>query len=194
MNAESIKSTPLCDKHVALGAKMVPFAGWNMPVQYSSPIDEHKAVRECSGLFDVSHMGEIDVKGNDAFAYLQLLCTNDLTTMTPGRCRYSMMCYEDGGVVDDVLVYKYADDHYMVVVNAGNIDKDYEWFKQHVFGDVAVENQSPSWGQLALQGPRFMEVMNAVGYEGEIPEKNYTFTKDMVVGGVKCLVSRTGYT
>lgn len=191
---DNLKKTPLYDKHVELGGKMVDFGGWNMPVQYSSPIEEHNVVRNCCGLFDVSHMGEVDVKGKDAFAYLQKLCTNDLTTMTPGRCRYSMMCYENGGVVDDVLVYKYDDEHYMVVVNAGNIDKDFAWFCDHVFGDVVVENQSPSWGQLALQGPRFMEVLEAAGYEGTVPEKNYTFTPEMTVAGIKCLVSRTGYT
>jgi len=191
---DELKKTPLYDTHVALGGKMVDFGGWNMPVQYSSPIEEHKAVRECVGLFDVSHMGEIVVKGAGAFDYLQLLCTNDLTTMTPGRCRYSMLCYEDGGIVDDVLVYKFADDHYMVIVNAGNIDKDYEWFLKHKTADVTIENQSPNWGQLALQGPRFMEVMEAAGYEGALPEKYYTFTPDMTVAGIKCLVSRTGYT
>jgi len=191
---DELKRTPLYEKHVAMGGRMVDFGGWDMPVQYTSPIDEHNAVRNCAGLFDVSHMGEVDVSGKDAFAYLQKLCTNDLTTMTPGRCRYSMMCYESGGVVDDILVYKHADDHYMIVVNAGNTDKDYAWFCDHVFGDVKVVNESAEWGQLALQGPRFMEVLNAAGFTGELPEKNYTFTPDMTVGGVKCLVSRTGYT
>ena len=191
---EDLKKTPLYQTHLTLGGKMVDFGGWALPVQYSSIIEEHKAVRERCGLFDVSHMGELDVRGKDAFAYLQKLCTNDLTTMTPGRCRYSMLCYENGGVVDDVLVYKYDDEHYLVVVNAGNTDKDYAWFKEHLFGDVILENQSPAWAQLALQGPTFMQVLEAAGYEGEIPAKNYTFTPSVKVGGIECLISRTGYT
>ena len=191
---DNLKKTPLYEKHAALGGKIVDFGGWALPVQYSSPIEEHTIVRTCCGLFDVSHMGEIDVTGKDAFAYLQKLCTNDLTTMTPGRCRYSMLCYEDGGIVDDILVYKHSDDHYMIVVNAGNVDKDFAWFSEHVFGDVQAVNQSGQWAQLALQGPRFMEVLTAAGYIGEIPAKNYTFTPEMTVAGVKCLVSRTGYT
>ncbi|MDR0840171.1 MAG: glycine cleavage system aminomethyltransferase GcvT [Christensenellaceae bacterium] len=191
---DNLKKTPLYQTHVDLGGKMVDFGGWALPVQYSSIIEEHRAVREACGLFDVSHMGEVDVRGKDAFAYLQKLCTNDLTTMTPGRCRYSMMCYADGGVVDDILVYKHSDDHYMIVVNAGNADKDYAWFEEHVFGDVQLENQSPAWAQLALQGPLFQKVLDAVGYTGEIPAKNYTFTPKVIVGGIKCLVSRTGYT
>lgn len=189
-----LKKTPLYDRHVSLGGKIVDFGGWAMPVQYSSPIDEHKAVRTNVGLFDVSHMGEVDVTGKDAFAYLQKLCTNDLTTMTPGRCRYSMLCYEDGGTVDDILVYKYDDEHYLVIVNAGNTDKDFAWFQDHVFGDVKVENQSSQWGQLALQGPNFQKVLDAVGYEGEIPQKNYTFVPSIKVGGINCMMSRTGYT
>ncbi len=191
---DNLKKTPLYDRHAALGGRIVDFGGWALPVQYTSPIEEHTAVRTGCGLFDVSHMGEIDVTGKDTFAYLQNLCTNDLTTMTPGRCRYSMLCYEDGGIVDDILVYKHSDDHYMIVVNAGNTDKDFAWFSEHMFGDVKAVNQSAQWAQLALQGPRFMEVMNAAGYIGEIPLKNYTFTPEMTVAGVKCLVSRTGYT
>lgn len=191
---DELRKTPLYQTHVDLGGKMVDFGGWALPVQYSSILEEHTAVRKCCGLFDVSHMGELDVTGKDAFAYLQKLCTNDLTTMTPGRCRYSMLCYDDGGVVDDVLIYKHDDAHYLVVVNAGNTDKDYAWFKSHVFGDVKVENQSAQWAQLALQGPRFMDVLEAAGYEGELPAKNYTFTPSLTVAGVTCLVSRTGYT
>lgn len=191
---ENLKKTPLYAAHVALGGKIVDFGGWAMPVQYSSPIEEHKAVRSFCGLFDVSHMGEVDIKGQDAFAYLQLLCTNDLTTMTPGRCRYSMLCYADGGIVDDVLVYKFAEDHYLIIANAGNTDKDFAWFQEHVFGDVQVKNESAGWAQLALQGPCFMDVLHAVGFEGEIPEKNYSFVPEMQVAGIPCLMSRTGYT
>lgn len=191
---DELKKTPLYAAHIALNGKMVDFGGWALPVQYSSIIDEHMAVRERAGLFDVSHMGEIIVRGNDSFDYIQKLVTNDITTMTPGRCRYAVMCYEDGGAVDDVLIYKYADDHYMLVVNASNTAKDFAWMKELVFGDVVVTDESPLWAQIALQGPKHGEVLAAAGYEGEIPAKNYTFTDGNIVGGVQCLVSRTGYT
>ena len=123
-NLDSLKKTPLFERHAALGGKMVDFGGWALPVQYSSILDECKAVRERCGLFDVSHMGEVDIYGNDAFKYVQKMVTNDVTTMTPGRCRYAIMCYENGGAVDDVLIYKFADDHYMFIVNAGNAKAD----------------------------------------------------------------------
>ena len=191
---DSLKKTPLYEAHLALNAKMVDFGGWALPVQYSSILEEHKAVREACGLFDVSHMGELYVRGKDAFSYLQHMLTNDLTGMTPGRCRYSMVCYENGGVVDDILVYMYSDDFYLLVVNASNADKDFEWFASHAQGDVTVTNESKNYAQLALQGPRFLEVLKNAGVETGIPEKNYTFTQNLNVGGVNCLVSRTGYT
>lgn len=191
---DELKKTPLYEAHIALGGKMVDFGGWALPVQYTSIIEEHKAVRSCCGLFDVSHMGEVFVEGNSAFDYIQNLVTNDITTMTPGRCRYAVMCYPDGGAVDDVLIYKFADDRYMLVVNAANTAKDIDWMKQNVMGDVVIRDESPLWAQLALQGPKFEEVLRAAGYEGEIPAKNYTFTENNIVAGVKCLVSRTGYT
>ncbi|MEG1547395.1 MAG: glycine cleavage system aminomethyltransferase GcvT [Clostridia bacterium] len=190
---DELKKTPLYQTHIALGGKMVDFGGWALPVQYSSILEEHRAVRECCGLFDVSHMGEVFVSGKDAFAYLQHMLTNDITTMTPGRCRYSMVCYDDGGVVDDILVYKDDDTHYMLIVNASNTDKDYEWFASHSCGDVKVENRSAEFAQLALQGPRFMDVLSALGASA-IPEKNYTFIEHGNVGGVDCVISRTGYT
>lgn len=191
---DELKKTPLYEAHIALGGKMVDFGGWALPVQYSSIIEEHKAVRTACGLFDVSHMGEVFVVGNSAFDYIQNLVTNDITTMTPGRCRYAVMCYEDGGAVDDVLIYKFADDRYMLVVNAANTAKDIEWMKKNVIGDVQIIDESPLWAQLALQGPRFEEILKAAGYYGEIPAKNYTFTDNNIVAGVRCLVSRTGYT
>ena len=191
---DNLKKTPLFETHVSLGGKIVDFGGWALPVQYSSILDECKAVRERCGLFDVSHMGEVDVYGADAYAFIQKMVTNDVTTMTPGRCRYAIMCYEDGGAVDDVRIYKYADDHYMLIVNAGNTDKDFAWLSEHTFGDVKVVNNSAKWGQLALQGPQHQAVLDAAGFEGEIPMKYYTFNDKMVVAGIPCLVSRTGYT
>ena len=139
-------------------------------------------------------MGEVDIIGNDAYAYMQKMVTNDVTSMTPGRCRYAVMCYDNGGAVDDVLIYKFADDHYMLIVNAGNTDKDFAWLSEHAFGDVQVINNSAKWGQLALQGPLHQAVLDAAGFEGEIPQKYYTFNDKMTVAGIPCLVSRTGYT
>ena len=191
---DTLKKTPLYDVHIALGGKMVDFGGWALPVQYSSILEEHKAVRERCGLFDVSHMGELWVSGEGAFPYLQYMLTNDITTMTPGRCRYSMVCYEDGGTVDDVLVYKYSDTDYLVVVNASNTEKDFEWFAAHAIPTVQVENKSAEYAQLALQGPKFMQVLEAAGVDGAIPEKNYTFVQETKVAGIPCIVSRTGYT
>lgn len=194
-NFDTLKKTPLYDRHIALGGKIVDFGGWALPVQYASGIlEECKAVRQRAGLFDVSHMGEVDIIGSGAYDYVQKLVTNDVTSMTPGRCRYAVLCYENGGAVDDVLIYKYADDHYMFIVNAGNTDKDFEWMKQNVFGDVQVINNSSKWGQLALQGPKHQAVLDAAGFEGELPMKYYTFNDKMIVAGVPCLVSRTGYT
>lgn len=193
-NFDNLKKTPLFEKHCALGGKIVDFGGWALPVQYTSILDECKAVRERAGLFDVSHMGEVDIIGNDAYAYMQKMVTNDVTSMTPGRCRYAVMCYDNGGAVDDVLIYKFADDHYMLIVNAGNTDKDFAWLSEHAFGDVRVINNSAKWGQLALQGPLHQAVLDAAGFEGEIPQKYYTFNDKMTVAGIPCLVSRTGYT
>ncbi len=191
---EELKKTPLYETHIALGGRMVDFGGWALPVQYKSIVEEHKAVRENAGLFDVSHMGEARITGKDAFAYLQKILTNDITTMTPGRCRYSMMCYENGGTVDDVLVYKYSDEDYLLVINAGNTAKDIDWFNKNKFGDVVVTDESPLWAQLALQGPKFTDVLERAGVAGELPQKNYTFVAQTSVAGIKCMVSRTGYT
>ncbi len=191
---DNLKKTPLYDTHVELNGKMVDFGGWALPVQYSSIIDEHRAVRERVGLFDVSHMGEVTVTGSGARTYIQNLITNDISNMKPGRVRYSPVCYENGGTVDDILVYMLDNDKYLLVVNAGNTDKDYEWFQRHAADGVTLENQSASWAQLALQGPLFMDVLNRAGYEGDLPVKNYTFVENMNVAGVPCLVSVTGYT
>ena len=192
---DNLKKTPLYQRHIDLGGKMVDFGGWALPVQYASGIlEECKAVRQRAGLFDVSHMGEVDIIGSGAYDYIQKLVTNDITSMTPGRCRYAVLCYENGGAVDDVLIYKYSDDHYMFIVNAGNTDKDFAWMQEHVFGDVQVINNSAKWGQLALQGPKHQAVLDAAGFEGELPMKYYTFNDKMVVAGIPCLVSRTGYT
>ena len=145
--------TPLYDAHVKLGGKIVPFAGYLLPVQYEGVIAEHLAVRHKAGLFDVSHMGEITMKGKGALASLNHLLTNDFTNMPIGKVRYSLMCYDDGGVVDDLLVYKFDDEDYYIVVNASNRHKDFAYMKDRILEDTVIEDISDSVAQIALQGP-----------------------------------------
>ena len=186
--------TPLYEVHEKAGGRIVPFAGYLLPVQYSSVIDEHLAVRNAAGLFDVSHMGEITVKGKGALASLNHLLTNDFTNMKDGRVRYSVMCYEDGGVVDDLLVYKFADDDYYLVVNASNRHKDFEHIKNNILADTVVEDISDNVAQVAIQGPKARDIMLKVMKEEDIPEKYYTCKKDVLIDGMNCLISYTGYT
>lgn len=189
------KKTPLYDCHVAAGGKMVPFAGYLLPVQYEAGvIKEHMNVRTKVGLFDVSHMGEILFQGPDAFATVNNLVTNDVTDMEVGQCRYSPMCYEDGGCVDDLIIYKFADDCYYIVVNAANREKDYAWMSTHLTGDCTCEDISDTIAQLALQGPLAEEVLTKIVPKDKLPQENYTFIRHVDVLGVDCLVSRTGYT
>ena len=151
---QELKTTCLHDEHIALGAKMSPFAGFDMPIQYDGIIQEHNAVRHAVGVFDVSHMGEIVVDGPDAAAFVNHIFTGDVRELEPGHIVYGMMCYPDGGTVDDLLVYKEFESGFLLVVNAANIDKDYEWILAQT-GDFQVEvfNDSESWGQIAVQGP-----------------------------------------
>jgi len=187
--------TPLYDCHVACGGSIVPFAGYLLPVQYPTGIiAEHLAVRTAAGLFDVSHMGEIMFRGADALRNLNHLLTNDFTTMVDGQVRYSVMCNPQGGCIDDVLVYKFDNEKYMVVVNASNREKDYNWMKSHVSGDLTVEDISDSVAQIALQGPVAHEIMLRLTDEASLPSKYYTFRCDVPVGNSRCLVSQTGYT
>lgn len=186
--------TPLYECHAALGGRMVAFAGYMLPVQYKDVIAEHMAVRMQAGLFDVSHMGEVIISGPDALQNINNLYTNDFTNMLDGRVRYSPMCNENGGVVDDLIVYRMAADKYFVVINAANRYKDVEWMKKHLKGDVTFEDVSDSYAQLALQGPKSREILSRVAKEEEIPAKYYTFKENMLVAGAECLVSQTGYT
>ncbi len=188
------KKTVLYDCHVALNARIVPFAGYLMPVQYTDILAEHMAVRQNAGLFDVSHMGEIMLEGEDAVRNLNHLLTNDYTVMRTGKVRYSPMCYDSGGVVDDLLVYKMGETKYLIVVNASNKDKDYEWMKQHIFGNVTLKDISDEVAQVALQGPASDRVMAKVADLDSLPKKYYSFTENVDVGGINCLVSQTGYT
>ena len=189
------KKTPLYDEHVKCGGKMVEFGGYILPVQYQTGvIKEHMAVRTACGLFDVSHMGEVLVKGPDAVANLNHLLTNDYTVMKDGKARYSPMCYEDGGTVDDLIVYKVHDNDYFVVVNAANKDKDFAWMTEHKFGDVTMEDVSAQYGQIALQGPKAEEILKQLAKEEDIPTGYYSAVFDGKVGDIPCIISRTGYT
>ena len=190
------KKTPLYESHLACGGKIVSFAGFAMPVQYENGgvIKEHMCVRTNAGIFDVSHMGEVLYEGPDALANIQMVLTNDFTKMSAGRVRYSVMCNDNGGCIDDVIVYKYSDTKYMVVVNAANTDKDVNWMQSHVFGDCKFTNISDTLGQIDLQGPKSKEVLAKIADESLFPEKYYTFTPEVDVAGVKCIVSQTGYT
>ena len=184
------KRTCLYDKHVALGALISPFGGFDMPIQYSGIVDEHQAVRKDCGVFDVSHMGEVLVSGHDAERYVNHIFTNDVAGIPAGKILYGMMCYEDGGVVDDLLVYRMADDRFFLVINASNIDKDWAWIEEQAKGyDVTLENQSDLYGELAVQGPQAEAVMEQVL---GLPCSELTFYTFKEIGDV--LVSRSGYT
>ena len=189
------KKTCLYGKHVALGALMQPFAGYDMPIQYSSIIDEHEAVRKQCGVFDVSHMGEAVVTGNDAERYVNHIFTNDVKAIGAGGVLYGMMLYPDGGTVDDLLVYKMADDKYLLVINAANTDKDLDWMRQNAEGfDVCIEDASPRYGQLTVQGPEAEAVVTEVlGIECK-ELAFYTFKTITAANGEEIIVSRTGYT
>lgn len=187
--------TPLYEAHVKAGGKIVPFAGYLLPVQYGTGvIKEHMAVRTQAGLFDVSHMGEVLCEGKDALANLQKMLTNDFTNMVDGQARYSPMCNENGGTVDDLIVYKKSDDHYFIVVNASNKDKDYQWMLDHQFGEVTFTDVSAAYAQLALQGPKAMDILKKLTAEENIPKKYYHAVFDTEVAGIPCIISKTGYT
>ncbi len=187
-----MKRTPFYEVHLELGAKIAPFAGYEMPIQYDGIIVEHKRVRESVGVFDVSHMGEFRVSGKDALGFLQKLTVNDVSKLTPGRAQYSAMCYEDGGIVDDLLIYNLGDS-YMVVVNAANIEKDFEWMKKHLDGDVNFENISDEVALLAVQGPKSLLTLQKLTGVDLSQIKYYHFVKGKLAG-VDMIISRTGYT
>ena len=194
---EELKTTCLHSRHIELGAKMSPFAGFDMPISYSGIVEEHNAVRNAVGVFDVSHMGEIFVSGPDALKFVNHVFTNDVSNMTPGTILYGMMCYEHGGVVDDLLVYKeFEGADYLLVVNASNIDKDYEWLKACSKGyDVRIVNESSKWGQIAVQGPKAEDaVVSLLGLEEIRDLAFYTYVDAEDDNLNRVIVSRTGYT
>ncbi len=192
---ETLLKTPLYAMHVRYCGKIVPFAGYLLPVQYETGVmKEHQAVRENVGLFDVSHMGEVLFVGPDALANIQHLLCNDFTSLQDGRVRYSPMLNPRGGVIDDVLVYRFSLAKYLVVVNAANRHKDVAHMLSARTGDVKIADISDSLCQLALQGPKAEALLGTLVPESMIPQKYYSFIPDVSVGGVNCLVSRTGYT
>lgn len=188
-----LKETPLHAAHVALGAKMVPFAGYDMPVQYTGVIDEHVAVRTSAGLFDVSHMGEIIITGPDALNLLQKVTTNNVAKLAPGRIHYTGLLTEQGTFVDDLLIYCYSEEHYFVVANAANYDKDCEFIKRYATGDVKVDCVSEQYAQIAVQGPDAEKLLSNL-VEVDLSEIGYYWFVDGEVLSRKSIISRTGYT
>jgi aminomethyltransferase len=189
---ENLIKTPFYKFHIEAGAKMVSFAGYSMPVQYKGITAEHLAVRDNVGLFDLSHMGEFFVSGKDALAFLQKITTNNVAALKPGEIQYNCMTYPEGGIVDDLLVYDIGG-KYMLVVNASNIKKDFEWLKSHLSGDVDLVNRSDEIGLLAIQGPNAQKVMTELT-DYDLENMKYYSSVTTSVGGVELLFSRTGYT
>jgi aminomethyltransferase len=192
---EQLKKTPLNARHRALGARMVPFGGWDMPVEYSGIVNEHLTVRSKAGLFDVSHMGEIELAGKDALAAVQLISTNDAAKLSVGQAQLAGLTTPAGTFIDDLLVYRLATDHFMLVVNAGEIEKKYRWIADHVkeVGDVAVVNSSSRYAMLAIQGPAALDIVQQLTTVDLKSIRYYWFTNGEV-GGIRSVISRTGYT
>jgi aminomethyltransferase len=193
--APQLKQTPLNRVHRELGGKMVDFGGWDMPVQYpAGTIEEHLRTRNHSGLFDVSHMGEIDVKGSDAIAFVNRITSNDVTKLVDGQAQYSALTTPDGTVVDDLLVYRFAADHLFLVVNAGTTEKDWEWISSHHDGEsIELKNVSAEYCQIALQGPDALSILQQLTDVPLNDIKYYHFTTG-TVDGIPSIISRTGYT
>ena len=184
---QTLRRTPLHDRHVALGARMVPFAGWEMPVQYEGVIQEHRAVRTDAGVFDVSHMGELEVEGPTARDLLQATLSNDIDKLQPGQAQYSLITNESGGIVDDVIVYRLDGHRYLVVANASNRDVDFAWLKEHELRGSDVRDVSDEYALLAVQGPRALERLGLA--------KGTPFTFEAAeLDGVEVMINRTGYT
>jgi aminomethyltransferase len=185
--AQTLQRTPLHDRHVALGARMVPFAGWEMPVQYEGVIQEHRAVRTDAGAFDVSHMGEIEVEGPRALELLQSLLSNDLDRLGPGDAQYTLLTNERGGIIDDLIAYRLDAFRFLLVVNASNREADVRWIKGHEISGSDVRDVSDGYALIAVQGP------NAVAKLGLAPAKHFTFSEERI-DGIEAMVNRTGYT
>jgi len=192
VEAGTLKRTPLYEAHLEAGGKLVPFAGWEMPVQYGGIRSEHLAVRESCGVFDVSHMGEIETEGPQAGDLLQRLLTNDVSELAVGGAQYSCLCREDGGTLDDLFTYRLGDDHYLTVTNASNHESDLAWFREHADGyEVEVHDRLDDYAMLAVQGPRAREIVGSMA-QGELPKRFRT--AEMNLGPGDALVCGTGYT
>lgn len=187
-----MKKTAFNNIHKNLGAKLVEFAGYEMPVQYEGIISEHKAVRDSVGVFDVSHMGEVEIRGKDAIAFIQKLTTNDVSKLSKGKVQYSAMCYENGGVVDDLLVY-HCGDYYMLVINASNIEKDIAWMKKNVFGDVEIKDITDNTSLLAIQGRNALNTLQKLT-DTELSKIEYYHFEFGKMAGQDVIISHTGYT
>ncbi|WP_404403766.1 glycine cleavage system aminomethyltransferase GcvT [Jeotgalibacillus malaysiensis] len=191
---DTLKKTPLFNIYKEFGGKVIDFGGWALPVQFSSIKEEHHAVRKNAGLFDVSHMGEVKVTGSASLAYLQKMMTNDISKIKDGQAQYTAMCYENGGTVDDLLVYKKGENDYLLVINASNIEKDVEWLQQHKIDNVSVENISDHVAQIALQGPKAEKIFQKLTEEDLSAITFFKFKDNVNINGSSVLVSRTGYT
>lgn len=193
-DTQTSRKTALFDTHVAAKGKIVDFAGWQMPVQYTTVIDEHKTVREKVGLFDVSHMGEINVTGRGALEFLQKMVTNDLSKTVVGQAQYSGLCYDNGTLVDDIIVYRRGADSFFICVNASNVAKDFAWLSEHApKSGVVLENLSDEYAQIAIQGPKARELMMSV-CDIKMGDLKYYFFAEGKVMGVPSIIARTGYT
>ena len=192
---DSVRKTALYDEHVAAGGKIIDFAGWALPVQYEGIMEEHEAVRNAAGIFDVSHMGEVEVTGKDAFTFVQNLVTNDVSKLEDNQILYAMMCYEHGGVVDDLLVYKFNQDHYYLVINASNVEKDFAWMQEQAKGyDLTLKNLSDDVSEIAIQGPKAQEILQKI-VDVNLDDIGFFYcNRNVTIEGEKVLVSRTGYT
>jgi aminomethyltransferase len=191
---QNLKVTPLYDEHMAFGAKIVPFAGWKMPVQYSGIIDEHKCTRTAVGVFDVSHMGEINIMGRGALEFLQLMTLNDVSKISIGQAQYNAFCYENGTLVDDIVIYRRGIDSFFICVNASNIEKDYLWLKEHLPQQgVILENLSCDYAQIAVQGPQSRNLVSSI-VDIKIENLNYYHFSEGKVLGAPSIIARTGYT
>jgi aminomethyltransferase len=186
--------TPLYDAHLAAGARMVEFAGWDMPVQYKGVLEEHAAVRERVGIFDVSHMGEVTFDGPRALDAAQQLVSNDLAKCADGQAQYSALCNERGGVIDDIIVYRFSPQRLFICVNASGRAKDFEWMRDRAGGDVAVSQRSDDWAQIAVQGPHAAKLVDELCSPRVIDLGYYHFREATVAGIAGCIVARTGYT
>ena len=190
--SETLRRTPLFDRHAAAGARLVPFAGWEMPVQYAGIREEHLTVRRDAGIFDVSHMGEIETRGPQALDLLQRLLSNDVAKIAVGGAQYSVLCREDGGVLDDLFTYRLADDRYLTVTNASNHEKDLAWLKRHAADfDAEVVDRHEDFAMLAVQGPRARDIVSGLT-DGELPHR--FATAERTIAGCRALVCGTGYT